>query len=245
MRPPASRMTFCALTSRCRRPAACTARSAPQRSMPIAVASAAENTPSAFTRCASVWPVMNSVQIPIRPSISSAPNTVTTFGCLTRASSRPSSITPRASMAPATAEIFQRNVARQTRVLRTVDLSECTAADLFDDRQRPPARSTLQWCRTAMHAGERGEDAELCDLGSIRTGHGLDRPPIDRHAVQNRLASCASAGWISLPPSSSPTCHDPGEADDCPTCGLRAALHSACSKPPTLAHRTFPSRAGG
>ena len=45
MRPPLSRMTFCALTSRCSRPAPWTAASAAQRSCPISAASRAPNVP--------------------------------------------------------------------------------------------------------------------------------------------------------------------------------------------------------
>ncbi len=93
IRPPASRITFCALMSRCTRPALCTAATARQTSMPISAASWPPSTPRAASSCFSVRPSTHSIHRPTAPSCCSAPYTVTTFGWRTRASRRPSRMT--------------------------------------------------------------------------------------------------------------------------------------------------------
>ena len=64
MRPLRSRITFCALTSRCSRPAECTAASASQTSTPMSAASRALKRPCSCRSSSSVAPSMSSIQSP-------------------------------------------------------------------------------------------------------------------------------------------------------------------------------------
>ena len=97
IRPPTSRITFCALMSRWSSPALCTAATDRHTSMPMSVASCAPKGPWSRRMRASVRPWMNSIHSPTRPSKRSTPYTDTKFGWRTRASDRPSWIASASS----------------------------------------------------------------------------------------------------------------------------------------------------
>ena len=82
-RPPSSRITFCALTSRCTRPAPCTAASARHSSLPISAASRRRKARARRPR-PSVRPRRTPSTGRRGRSCTSAPCTVTTLGCRTR-----------------------------------------------------------------------------------------------------------------------------------------------------------------
>ncbi len=162
VRPPSSRMTFCALMSRWTRPRPWTAASAWQRSTPMGVASSALSGPRARSSSSIVRPLMYSIHRPTNSFDRSTPWTTTTLRWRTLARSEPSRSTRLESAAEFSGVTGKSLSAtsRLERVAGAIDLGESALADRFEHGQRCPTSRAAALgatsCCTSVWRGSRG-----------------------------------------------------------------------------------------
>ncbi len=121
---------------------------------------------------------------------------VTTFGCRTRASNRPSSMIDAPSWLDddgSAGEQLERDLAIETRVPRAVDVAECSSSDWFQQAQRSPGLGLA----TVMRPCNRRDRFQTAHDGpvlrrSVRIG-GL---PVDWRAIEDRARQLGQRGIV-------------------------------------------------